>query len=530
MFHKFRGEKGIAVLMMAGLICWLLEPHAGAAAIAIVSPSNGATVSGMVTVTLSPGSGTSWSDVYVDGIYQNSTPPNVFYWQTTGVANGSHTVSATAFGQNGSSLGSASSTVTVANSGAVSLTSPANGATVSGPVTIGLTIGPSTSWANIYINGVYESSTPPNSFNWQTTAMPNGQYQVSATAFGSNGNNLGSSQLTVTVNNGATPAAPSNSVSISAPAGGSTVSGTVDIVAAAASGVSWINFYVDGNYLNSSPPLSYSWNSGTVANGNHTLSITAFNSAGSSMGSASSVINVQNASVTPTTYFSTLPPGSTLPSGAACAAAVPRNPNFEPRPGNYTANNTVPSSADLALMRSTANNGGVPAGTYNLVDGNFTGTTDEILQWGACKWGFDENLVRAIADNESGWYQSGAGDLTYDLSLCPAGAVYDGGECALSYGIMQVKSTDYTGTFPYSHTSTALDVDYKLAYQRACFEGKIAYLGELSPNYPNGDENNMLWGCVDQWYSGGWWDGTNDLYLNQVQSIIAAQPWLLSGF
>ena len=39
------------------------------------------------------------------------------------------------------------------------------------------------------------------------------------------------------------------------------------------------------------------------------------------------------------------------------------------------------------------------------VDGNFTGTTDEILQWGACKWGFDEDLVRAIAATETWWKQ-----------------------------------------------------------------------------------------------------------------------------
>ena len=28
------------------------------------------------------------------------------------------------------------------------------------------------------------------------------------------------------------------------------------------------------------------------------------------------------------------------------------------------------------------------------VTGNFTGTTDMILQWAACKWGIDEDIVR----------------------------------------------------------------------------------------------------------------------------------------
>ena len=31
------------------------------------------------------------------------------------------------------------------------------------------------------------------------------------------------------------------------------------------------------------------------------------------------------------------------------------------------------------------------------VTGNFSGSTDEILQWAACKWGVDEDMVRAQA-------------------------------------------------------------------------------------------------------------------------------------
>ena len=31
-----------------------------------------------------------------------------------------------------------------------------------------------------------------------------------------------------------------------------------------------MDVYIDGNYLASSPPLSFIWNSGTVANGSHT--------------------------------------------------------------------------------------------------------------------------------------------------------------------------------------------------------------------------------------------------------------------
>ena len=48
------------------------------------------------------------------------------------------------------------------------------------------------------------------------------------------------------------------------------------------------------------------------------------------------------------------------------------------------------------------------------VDGAFTGTTDEIFQWAACKWGLADNLLRAIAVRESTWYQ----DATSTSGAC----------------------------------------------------------------------------------------------------------------
>ena len=530
MFERILGKKGKVALLIGGLVWLIFDTSAMAAAVSLASPSSGATVSGTVTVTVSMAPGTSWCNLYVDGVYKSSTPPSVLYWQTTGVSNGAHKVSVTAFDKNGNNLGSTNSTVTVANGNAVTLTSPANGSTVSGPVTIGVTKSSATRWVNVYINGQYQSSTPPSSFTWNTSAMNDGQYQVSATAFDSNGNNIGSSQSTVTVNNSGLHAQASSAVALTSPSNGSTVSGNVNVAATEGSGVGWINFYVDGNYVQSSPPFNFNWNSGSVNNGNHTLSAQAFNSSKNQLGSSSVVVNVQNSGVTPTSHFYTLPPGSTLPSGSACASAIGNsNSGFEPRPENYTANHTVPTD-DLTAMRTTTNNGGAAPHSYDRVDGNYTGTTDQILRWGACKWGFDEDLVRAIAANESWWHQSAHGDLVSNTGLCPSGAVYTGSECALSYGIMQVKATDFSGTFPDTHTSTAFDVDYKLANQRACFEGKIGYLSQRSSDYPNGDTNNMLWGCVNEWYSGTWWNGSDDDYTTTIKGLISQKPWLSSNF
>jgi hypothetical protein len=63
----------------------------------------------------------------------------------------------------------------------------------------------------------------------------------------------------------------SGPVTITAPSNGATVSGTVSIVTTKSSPSQWENIYIDGNYLASSPPTTFSWDSTTVSNGNHTI-------------------------------------------------------------------------------------------------------------------------------------------------------------------------------------------------------------------------------------------------------------------
>jgi hypothetical protein len=54
-----------------------------------------------------------------------------------------------------------------------------------------------------------------------------------------------------------------------------------------------VNFYVDGNYLTSSPPYTTYWKSSSVSNGVHTLSARAYSSSGQ-VGADSVVVNVEN--------------------------------------------------------------------------------------------------------------------------------------------------------------------------------------------------------------------------------------------
>ncbi|KPV47834.1 hypothetical protein SE17_41305, partial [Kouleothrix aurantiaca] len=98
-------------------------------------------------------------------------------------------------------------------------------------------------------------------------------------------------------------------------------------------------------------------------------------------------------------YFSTLPPGAALPSDAECAAAVKRRPENK---GANAAYNATPGNQKL----SSSFLSGDPRANSEIaarVTGNFTGSTDEILQWTACKWGVDEDMVRAQAAVESWW-------------------------------------------------------------------------------------------------------------------------------
>jgi len=57
------------------------------------------------------------------------------------------------------------------------------------------------------------------------------------------------------------------------------------------------------------------------------------------------------------------------------------------------------------------------------VDGQYTGTTDMIFRWAACKWGIDEDVVRAQATNEHwSWDQlDSGGDKRYSESQCVNG-------------------------------------------------------------------------------------------------------------
>jgi len=216
-------------------------------------------------------------------------------------------------------------------------------------------------------------------------------------------------------------------------------------------------------------------------------------------------------------HFRTIGPGAELPSADSCAERVRRSA-WEPRPENRDANHTVgKKGVDIDGADAAFNAKFAPR-----IDGDFTGTTDEIIQWASCKWGFDEDITRARAVQESFWRQSKESDVTSNDEACSK--IGKTAPCPQSYGILQVKSTVHENTYPTSEKSTAFNVDYALAWLRACYEG--AFNHWLPASYGPGDE----WGCVGAWYSGKWRDSRALEYVQEVEKLLAQQAWEKSSF
>ncbi len=181
-------------------------------------------------------------------------------------------------------------------------------------------------------------------------------------------------------------------------------------------------------------------------------------------------ISTPTATSTSTEAFTTLPPGTKLPSEADCASHVQQS-SWEPRSDNFTANHSVPTTDQISKLAPWGPDSGLDPKADSFrkqITGNFKGTTNQILQWVACKWGIDENIVRAEAVTESNWFQSDRGDWTTNQSLCPP-STWDGTGCYQSYGILQIKYIYNTTAWPMSRDDTAFSAEYTYALLRVCY-------------------------------------------------------------
>jgi hypothetical protein len=411
-----------------------------------------------------------------------------------------------------------------------------------------------------------------------------------------------------------TPAAtstPSNigaEITINAPSNGQTVSGNGLIVTVTLGpDVYWNQLMVDGTSVWSGIG-NCTWDSTQVADGAHTLMVRVFDQGGTSpIGTASVSVMVKNSagptpdptatpaptstpastpkptpaptstpslstpsptpkpSTIPTpaptpnagtapTHFSTLGFRATLPSEAQCTAWTNARPIPENAPNNSAFNvppGGVPSS--FYSNPTPSSGGGIPSSDYANVTGNYTGTTDEIVRWAACKWGIDEDVVRAQGQIESGWEQGGAGDERTSQSSCINGSFTalwnttidepDGSFvtcpncCWTSWSMWQTKVYYETTTWPMIMKSTPFAADYRYADQRSCMNGDWAayfgssgqmpntYASDIAAFQAGGSSSRVLWGCIGFHFSGGWYDSGAQSYINEAQASLAAHNW-----
>ena len=227
-------------------------------------------------------------------------------------------------------------------------------------------------------------------------------------------------------------------------------------------------------------------------------------------------------------HFRTLPPGAVLPTGAECARWVRESPEREIRPGNWRANHTVGQHVAAHFFAADT-----PSANLRIaprINGDFTGTTEEILRWAACKWGINQEVVFAQAAVASWWRQDLLGGWGTDGSACPPGRkpTSKHPQCAQSYGILQNRYLDEKSAWPGIGGSTAMSADTAYAIWRACYDGDETWLNTVQHvgRYHRGD----LWGCVGRWFAGHWHTPAAQQYIAKVQADLGERIWLTRDF
>src|SRR2546425_431409 len=213
----------------------------------------------------------------------------------------------------------------------VSLTAPAAGATVSGTTTAAASAGDSVGEVGVQFtldgaNLGAENTTAPYAVSWTTTTATNGSHTLTAVARDAAGNSTTSAAVTVTVSNDAIPP----TVSLTAPAAGAIVTGTIAVAATASDnvGVVGVQFTLDGANLGAertTAPYAVSWDTTIATNGTHTLTAVARDAAGNSTTSAAVTVTVGNDATPPTVSLTAPTPGATVTGTTTVSASATDN-------------------------------------------------------------------------------------------------------------------------------------------------------------------------------------------------------------
>jgi hypothetical protein len=287
-----------------------------ATAISITSPAANTTLSGSISLsaTATPGTGLTISSVQfkVDGTLLTGTVTNIgnsysMVLDTTKLTNTSHVIAAVVNDSANTAVTSAGVSVIVNNQPtAISVTSPAANATLSGSVTVSATATPGTgltiSSVQFKVDGNMLAGSISNSGNTysillDTMKLLNYSHVITAVAIDSANTVVTSAGVSVMINNQAT------TISITAPAANATVAGSTLLSATATPGtglfISSVQFKLDGTLLtgtvtNSGNSYSIAMDTTKLTNTSHVITAVATDSANTVVTSAGVPVTVNN--------------------------------------------------------------------------------------------------------------------------------------------------------------------------------------------------------------------------------------------
>ncbi|HLF07176.1 MAG TPA: Ig-like domain-containing protein [Thermoplasmata archaeon] len=263
--------------------------------ISLTAPANGSTVGGLVDVTADANDNIVVMKVefFLDATKQGEAvvSPYKWSWDTQNSTDGTHTIKAVAYDGAGNKA-EAYATITVKNQGSdttpptVALTTPANGATVQGSVTVAATATDNKAVADVefFIDAasIGKATATPYQVQWDTTQSASGAHTVLARATDTSGNQADSS-VSVTVDQ----TAQDNTkpvVTITAPVDGATVGGVVKVKADVTDNVGVTNstLKVDGVSKGSVTAAPWQWDLDTtkLSDGPHTVRVEGADAAG----------------------------------------------------------------------------------------------------------------------------------------------------------------------------------------------------------------------------------------------------------
>src|SRR5437667_2199884 len=291
-------------------------------------------------------------------------------------------------------------------------------------------------------------------------------YRVHSTD--ASGNSVASSDLTLTTAADTTPP----TVSISSPANGATVSGTITVTANASDnvGVASVQFLLDGANLGSldtASPYSVSWNTAAAINASHTLSAIAKDAAGNSTTSAGVTVTVNNAPATPPS-ITTQPVNQTVTAGQTARFAVVAA-GTAPLGYQWQKNGASIAGATAASYTTPATTTADSGATFRVVVSNSAGTVTSSAA--TLTVNADTTAPTVPAGLSATAASSSQINLTWTASTDNVGVtgynVYRGGTKIGTSTTTSYSDTGLTASTTYSYTVAAFDAASNTSAQSA---------------------------------------------------------------